>query len=193
MTQSYSLFDNSRFTVKINVEIMRGLLWWQCFCLLMRRELSFLSVCNFLVWPWPWQLACVKQINPQHSLRWGASGLCTPYALGAPWSLFSPLLTLSAVFTSATVQRTWGMFVLFSSPFFSLSSFPLLLSPPEYQTMSLHLPPHLDFTSLFSSISTTGCSPSPHVRARCSLRWKAAAWTSSSLPWSPRYFLLSAK
>lgn len=135
---------------------MRGTLWCQCFCPLMRRELSFLSVCNFLVCPWPWQLAYVKPINPQRSLRCHASGLCTHTR---PCSSSIPLFSSpapSAVFTSATVQRTWGMFVFFSSSLFSLSSFSLL-SPPEYQTMNLHFPPHLDF----SSISSSGCSPFP--------------------------------
>lgn len=90
--QSYSPFDNSRFTAKTTVEIMRGTLWCQCFCLLMRRELSFLSVCNFLVCPWPWQLAYVKPINPQRSLRCRASGLCTHYA---PSQLLDPSFLLA--------------------------------------------------------------------------------------------------
>lgn len=111
-------FDNSRFTATITAEIMRGMLWCQCFCLLMRRELSFLSVCNFRVCPCPWQLAYVKQINPQRSLCCRASGLSTPYTLGAPRSFFSPC-SLPPHFSHLQQSRgPGGCLVYFLLPYF---------------------------------------------------------------------------
>lgn len=80
---------------------MRGVLLGQCFGLLMRRELSSLSVYTFLVLLW--QLAYMRHVNTQHSLLF-----------------FFFLLVL----TSSTVQRTWVMCVLFSSPLISQSFSP---------------------------------------------------------------------
>lgn len=170
---------------------MGGMLWCQRFCLLMRRELSFLTVCNFLVWPW--QLAFVKQINPQHSPRCCPSGLGTPHTLGAPWSFFSPCL-LPLQFSHLPLPRWPGwcfFYFLFTCSLSLLSPFFFLLLNTKICTFLL--PPPLDFTSLFSSVRTSGCSPFPHFRTCRSFLCNAALWTCTSLPWPLRYFLPSAK
>lgn len=146
--QSYSPFDNSRYTAKITAEIMRGMIWCQCFCLLMGKELRFLSVSSFLVWPWPWQLKQISEADeasaPPVLLYLWAVHTIQPYSSLIP--LFS-LLPASTVFTSATVWRIWVTFDLFSSRLFSLSIFPSSFSSwiPNYELSFsispwLHLP-----------------------------------------------------
>lgn len=84
------VFDNSRFTVKITVELMRGMFLCQCICLSVKRKLSFLSVYSFLDCPWHWQLVYAEQINPLHSLHCHVSKLHVRCTVGASQSSFSP-------------------------------------------------------------------------------------------------------
>lgn len=124
---------------------MSGMLWCQCFCLLMRRELSFLSMCNFLVCPWHWQLAYAKQINPQRSLCCHACGLCMARTLGAPRSPFSPHLSpLQWCCLLQSRETEWLFnFLLSYSIFVFLSSFSFWMSncDPSFSTSFwLHVP-----------------------------------------------------